>query len=245
MDDSGPVPIFLVEDDAKLTALIKEYLERHHFAVAVETDGNRAVDRILEEKPALVILDILLPGKDGRTICRELRERYDGPIVMLTALDEEVDQVVGLEIGADDYITKPVRPRLLLSRIHAILRLAARSSRELLTQDQPNHAENKTERIVLGDLEIHPPSRTVLLKGKPIDLTTTQFDLLAFMGRHAGEVVSRDRLFKHLRGIDYDGFNRSIDLTIGRLREKIGDEGKNPRVIKSIRGEGYLMVKPR
>jgi len=245
MDAAGPIHIFLVEDDAKLTALIKEYLERHHFAVAVENDGNRAVDRILEEKPALVILDILLPGKDGRTICRELRGRYAGPIVMLTALDEEVDQVVGLEIGADDYITKPVRPRLLLSRIHAILRFAARSSRDPITQDKPSHDANKTERIVLGDLEIHFPSRTVLLYGKTIDLTTTQFDLLSFMGRHAGEIISRDRLYQHLRGIDYDGFNRSIDLTIGRLREKIGDNGKHPRVIKSIRGEGYLMVKPR
>ena len=245
MDAAEPVHIFLVEDDAKLTALIKEYLEHHHFAVSIENDGNRAVDRILDEKPDLVILDILLPGKDGRSICRELRGRYDGPIVMLTALDEEVDQVVGLEIGADDYITKPVRPRLLLSRIHAILRLAARSSRDNMIQDQTNHTANKTEQIVLGDLEIHIPSRTVLLKDNSIDLTTTQFDLLAFMGRHAGEVVSRDRLFKRLRGIDYDGFNRSIDLTIGRLREKIGDTGKNPRVIKSIRGEGYLMVKPR
>lgn len=244
MDSTERISIFLVEDDTKLTALIKEYLERNNFTVATEEDGSLAVARILNEKPALVILDILLPGKDGRTICRELRDRYNGPIVMLTALDEEVDQVVGLEIGADEYITKPVRPRLLLSRINAILRLAARSGGEASERVKPGLAEDNNERIVLGDLEIHLPSRTVLLKGQLIELTTNQFDLLSYLADHAGQIISRDRLYQQLKGIDYDGFNRSIDLTIGRLRDKIGDNGKHPRIIKSIRGEGYLMVKP-
>lgn len=244
MDSTERIPIFLVEDDAKLTTVIKEYLERNHFAVAIEHDGSCAVERILQEKPALVILDILLPGKDGRTICRELRPHYDGPIMMLTALDEEVDQVVGLEIGADDYITKPVQPRLLLSRINAILRFAARSGGDISKRDKQELPAENNERIVLGGLEIHIPSRTVLLSGQPVDLTTTQFNLLSYLAGNAGQIINRDRLYQHLQGIDYDGINRSIDLTIVRLREKIGDNGKHPRFIKSIRGEGYLMVKP-
>lgn len=244
MDVAKPVHIFLVEDDIKLAALVKDYLERHQFSVTVENDGSRAVERILKKKPALVILDILLPGKDGRTICRELRGQYDGPIIMLTALDEEVDQVVGLEIGADDYITKPVRPRLLLSRINAILRFAARSNTDSLKKKKPLADMNNADKIVLGDLEIHIPSRAVLKDGQPVDLTTAQFDLLSFLAVNAGQIISRDRLYHHMRGMDYDGFNRSIDLAIVRLREKIGDDGKHPRIIKSIRGEGYLMVKP-
>lgn len=238
------VPIFLVEDDLKLARLIKEYLERHHFAVSTENDGSKAVSRILSENPALVILDIMLPGKDGRAICQELRDQYGGPIVMLTALDEEVDQIVGLEIGADDYITKPVRPRLLLSRINAMLRVVARSGIDAPQLNIQNGSGDDKEKFVIGSLEIHLPSRTVLMHGQPIEVTTFQFDLLSYLVCHAGQVISRDRLYRHLRGIDYDGLNRSIDLVIVRLREKIGDDGKCPRMIKSIRGEGYLMVKP-
>lgn len=243
MNEIKRTPLFLVEDDAKLAGLIQAYLERHHFTVEVENDGGRAVDRILEENPALVILDIMLPGKDGRSICRELRSRYDGPIVMLSALDEEVDQIVGLELGADDYITKPVRPRLLLSRINAMLRVVARSGAGDLQGAMPSATAAPPERIVLDGLEIHLPSRTVFLGGHRIELTSSQFDLLCFLARNAGQIISRDKLFRHLRGIDYDGFSRSIDLAIVRLREKIGDDGRHPNRIKSIRGEGYLMVK--
>jgi len=164
---------------------------------------------------------------------------------MLTALDEEIDQVLGLEIGADDYITKPVRPRLLLSRINAILRLAERSATDILRKDKILFTtDNAGEKIILGDLEIHIPSRTVLKNNLPVDLTTTLFDLLSFLACNAGHIISRDRLYHQLRGMSYDGFNRSIDLMIVRLREKIGDNGRHPRIIKSIRGEGYLMVKP-
>jgi two-component system response regulator RstA len=235
-------PVFLVEDDEKLSGLIRRYLERHYYSVSCESDGSRAVARILDESPAIVILDIMLPGKDGRAICKELRGRYDGPIVILTALDEEVDQIVGLEIGADDYITKPVRPQLLLSRINAMLRFVDRSSRhgnrDVLGQT------GKNEKIAFNGFEIHMPSRTVFVNDRRIELTTSQFDLLSYLAIHAGEIISRDRLYRRLRGIDYDGINRSIDLTIVRLRGKIGDDGKHPRIIKSIRGEGYLMVKP-
>lgn len=244
MDATEETPVFLVEDDTKLAGLIKTYLERHQFTVMVEHDGSRAVSRIMDENPALVILDIMLPGKDGRTICRELRGRYNGPIVMLTALDEEVDEIVGLELGADDYITKPVKPRLLLSRINAMLRMVTRSGTGTSRSSATSDANGEIEKIVLGDLKIHLPSRSVLLGEKPLELTSSQFDLLSFLANHAGRVISRDQLSRHLRGVDYDGYSRSIDLAIVRLREKISDDARHPRIIKSIRGEGYLMVRP-
>jgi two-component system response regulator RstA len=243
MDENEPTFVFLVEDDTKLAELIKAYLERHHFTVAVVHDGGQAVPRILEEKPDLVILDIMLPGKDGKTICRELRGKYNGPIVMLTALDEEVDQIVGLELGADDYITKPVRPRLLLTRINALLRAMARSGEEASRGPLSPDAGAPDGKIILGRLEIHLQSRDVFLDKAPLSLTSSQFDLLSYLAEHAGRVISRDQLSRRLRGIDYDGLSRSIDLAIVRLREKIGDDARHPRMIKSIRGEGYLMVK--
>jgi two-component system response regulator RstA len=163
---------------------------------------------------------------------------------MLTALDEEVDQIVGLELGADDYITKPIRPRLLLSRINAMLRVVARSGTGASNAAEPPDADGRVEKIILGDLAIYLSNRDAFLDGKPLDLTSSQFDLLSFLARHAGRIVSRDELSRHLRGVDYDGLSRSIDLAVVRLREKIGDSGKHPRMIKSIRGEGYLMVKP-
>lgn len=244
MGNTEPVHIFLVEDDAKLAALIKKYLERHQYVVTIEKNGGRAVEKILRKKPALVILDILLPGKDGRTICRELRGKYQGPIVMLTALDEQIDQIVGLEIGADEYITKPVEPALLLSKINAILRFAARSINDILKKGGPVDHVTNSERILLGDFDIHVPSRTAMKNGQSINLTTAQFDLFAYLARNAGQIISRDQLFRQLRGIDYDGINRSIDFMIVGLREKIGDNGRQPTIIKSIRGEGYLMVRP-
>ncbi|MFH0730063.1 MAG: response regulator [Pseudomonadota bacterium] len=242
--DKARTHIFLVEDDEKLSGLIREYLERFGFRVTVEQDGAHAVEHILAKMPDLVLLDILLPGKDGNAICRELRPLYRGPIVMLTALDEEVDQIVGLEIGADDYITKPVRPRYLLSRINAILRLAARIGDTSEVRLRIRGSEAPPGKIVIGRITIHLPSRSVRVGNASIELTTTQFDLLLYLAKHAGEIIHREQLFQGLRGIDYDGLNRSIDLTIARIREKIGDDAKHPRIIKSVRGEGYLLVKP-
>ena len=244
MKNDNRIHIFLVEDDHKLSEAIKNYLENHQFSVSTEEDGSLAVERILDEKPALVILDIMLPGKDGKTICRELRGQYDGLIVMLTALDEEVDQIVGLEIGADDYIAKPVRPRFLLCRINALLRLTARFDTSPIEKPAPAIGTDPTETICIGNLKIHFPSRSVFLHRRPIELSNFQFDLLAYLAAHAGRVISRNQLYKDLRGIEYDGQNRSMDLVIARIRQNLGDDGSNPHIIKSIRGQGYLMVKP-
>jgi DNA-binding response OmpR family regulator len=239
-----PPHLFIVEDDLKLSKLIKQFLENNYFTVSCEVRGDKAPDRILNEKPDLVVLDILLPGKDGRAICREIRPFYDRPIIMLTALDEEVDQIIGLEIGADDYITKPVRPRLLLSRINAILRLTARAGIDTVPNGLPGTSSSiPAGKIFIGNIEVDTANRSVRVSGKPKEFSTAQFDLLSYMAHHAGEVISRSQLYKALRGIDYDGLNRSIDLQIARLREKIGEDGKNPQIIKSVRGQGYLMIK--
>ena len=226
--------IALVEDDAKLASLVREFLESNGMSVAVEGRGDRAVERILDGQPDCVILDIALPGLDGLEVCKGLRPSYSGPILMLTARCDEVDEVVGLEVGADDYLRKPVRPRVLLARIKALLRRAGDSSTRLKC-DTPNV-------IAIANLTIDAASRTATLGGERVELTTSEFDLLHYLANRVGQVVSRQELFKHIKEVPYDGLDRSIDVTITRLRKKLGDDGKQPRLIKSVRGAGYLLA---
>ena len=226
MSADEPAHILLVEDDAKLAALVKRYLEQEGFAVTVEPRGDRAVARIVELLPSLVLLDVMLPGADGFTVCREARSRFAGPIAMLTAKTEEVDEVLGLEFGADDYIAKPVRPRVLLARIRMLLRRA-----EALTS-------GLIRRLTIGDLCVDASRREVTRGNVTLELTTLEFDLLWLLASHAGQVLSRDRLYAELHGTQYDGLDRSIDLCVSRLRRKLGD----PRWIKSVRGTGYLLA---
>jgi len=235
---NAPVPekapkILIVDDDENLGRLISRYLLDHGFDVSVENSGTAAVDRIVSGQPDLVVLDVMLPGIDGLTICREARNHYDGPVLMLTALGDEVDEVAGLETGADDYLAKPVRPRLLLARIRALLR------RQETNNGTPADSE---QTIDLGDLVISAASRTVLLAGVPVELTTAEFDLLWLLASNAGRVLTRDEINSQLRGIEYDGLDRSVDLRISRVRRKIGDDPRQPVRIKSVRGRGYLMV---
>jgi two-component system, OmpR family, response regulator RstA len=234
MEENQSRRILLVEDDPKLSKLVKRYLEANGFAVLIEPNGLHASERILAEKPDLVILDILLPGKDGRTICREVRNSYFGPIIMLTALGDEVDEVVGLEIGADDYLVKPVSPRRLLSRVQAAIR---RSVRTMALQTI------STKSLVIGSLIIDQSNRTAMIGGRKLSLTTREFEFLFFFASNPGIVLSRDKISQAIRGIEYDGVDRFIDSQITRLRKKLGDDGKRPAIIKSIWGEGYLLVK--
>ena len=227
--------VLVVEDDSKLARLVQEYLEKEGLTVSIESRGDQAVERILHESPDCVILDIMLPGLDGLEVCKRLRPEYTGPILMLTARRDEVDEVVGLELGADDYLAKPVRPRVLLARIRALLRRASENA------DQATR--NGGSAIVVGDLVINPANRTVTLGRGHVDLTTSEFDLLRYLAERAGRVVMRQELFEHLKGIPYDGMDRSIDLTVTRLRKKLGDDAKPPRLIKSVRGSGYLMAR--
>ena len=223
--------ILLVEDDQELSDLTRDYLQNHSLAVNCEMDGKNAVSRIIKEQPDLVILDIMLPNKDGFTICREVRQQYTGLILMLTARDEDMDQLLGLELGADDYVTKPVKPVLLLARIHSLLRR--------MNLPQENSAPTSLD---FGLLNIEMSCREVSFDKQNIDLTTAEFDLFSLLAKHAGTVLSREKISQHLRGIGYDGSNRTIDLRISRLRQKLDVYLDNQVVIKTVRGAGYLFV---
>lgn len=225
--------ILLVEDDDRLAELTAEYLRKNDFEVAIESRGDTAEARILAERPDLVVLDIMLPGQDGFAVCRAIRPKYDGIILMLTARDEDIDQILGLELGADDYITKPVPPRVLLARIKALLRRAGTSAEE-------GSDAAAMESLTFGNFSISQHTRSATLAGDAIDLTTAEFDLLWLLAKHAGAILSRDDLLQQLRGIGFDGLDRSIDARISRLRKKLNDDPENPTRIKTVRGKGYL-----
>ena len=228
--------ILLVEDDERLAKLTAEYLRKNEFEVTIEGRGDTAEARILKEDPDLVILDVMLPGKDGFEVCRAVRQQYKGVILMLTARDEDLDQILGLELGADDYIAKPVQPRLLLARIKALLRRAPGSG-------ESGPSADETDELEFGNFRISQATRNAHLGEDIIDLTTAEFDLLWLLARHAGNILSRDDLLQQLRGIGFDGLDRSIDARISRLRRKLGDDPENPTRIKTVRGKGYLFSK--
>ncbi|MFK3650080.1 winged helix-turn-helix domain-containing protein [Lysobacter enzymogenes] len=219
--------ILLIEDDERLGSLVANYLGKHGYEVVLESDGARAVAAILELQPAVVLLDLSLPGQDGFEICRAVRSRYAGVICMLTARTDDIDQVLGLELGADDYIGKPIEPRVLLARLRAHLRR--------------DHAARQTGRVLrFGQLRIDCETREATLREVRIDLTTAEFDLLVLLAGRAGQILSRDDLLQALRGIQFDGLDRSIDARISRLRRKLGDLAEEPERIKTVRGKGYL-----
>jgi two-component system response regulator RstA len=226
----SPPTILLVEDDAKLAELVADYLRDSGYATMIEARGDRAVDRIRQQPPDLVILDLMLPGLDGMTICKRVRPDYRGPILMLTARGEDSDEIDGLELGADDYLAKPAPPRVLLARVRALLR---RSRSPEVTTEQS---------IQVADLNIDRTTREVVLSGAPLKLTTGEFELLWLFARHAGETLRRGFLYEQLHHADFDDFDRSIDLRVSRLRQKLarhcGEE-----VIKTVRGIGYLYVR--
>ena len=223
--------ILIVEDDAELAQWISQYLSENGFATDIVSHGDQAEARFRKIKPDLVLLDINLPGKNGFEVCRALRAFTRQPIIMVTANDEEFDEVLGLELGADDYITKPVTPRVLLARINSQLR-------------KQNSSDSIGEnRLSFGSLCIDLNAQSVTLGEQSISLSSGEFELLWVLACHAGKEVKRQDLIREIRGFDYDGFDRTIDVRISRLRKKLQDNSEKPQRIKTIWGKGYLFVK--
>jgi len=223
--------VLLVEDSVRLATSIRDYLEQHGFEVTIEADGLAAANRFERLRPDLVILDLMLPGKDGLALCREIRRGHQVPILILTARGENIDQVLGLEMGADDYVVKPVEPRVLLARIEAILRRAAKPGKG---PSEPT--------VRAGRLSIDAGRRAASIEGREVDLTTGDFDILWLLASRQGTVVTRDEILRVVRGIAYDGLDRSIDARICRLRRKLQDAGGAESMIKTVRLRGYLFA---
>lgn len=232
--------ICLVEDDHELSSLISEYLSKQGYQIHPIYDGLSAARQIPQQQPDLVVLDIMLPGLSGMDVCRQVRPHYTGPILMLTALDDDMDQLLGLELGADDYVIKPVAPRLLLARIHALLRRTEPANQTSISSEQPTPSASP-HFIAINGLEIALQKRAVTLHGEAIDLTTSEYELLLLLAESAGHIVDRDQMMTHLRGLDYDGMDRSVDRRISRLRKKLQDDPHHPTRIKTVRGKGYLL----
>jgi len=218
--------VMLVEDDARLAELVSEYLSSYEFAVDLVTRGDTALERFKELSPDVVILDLMLPGLDGMVVCRQIREHSDVPILILTAREDSYDEVSGLEQGADDFVNKPVQPRVLLARLRALMRRT--------------QAKSGVDARILqfGALRIVTSDRSVVWRGQPCILSNTEYKLLLVLAEAAGRVLSRDALLKKMRGIEFDGLDRSIDNCISKLRRKFDDADSEK--IKTVWGEGYL-----
>ncbi|KFX62125.1 response regulator transcription factor [Paraburkholderia fungorum] len=224
--------VLLIEDDDRLAQLIGEYLNSYEFNVTIVRRGDTAVAAVREHNPALVILDLMLPNMDGMEVCRRIRSFSRVPVLILTARVDVFDQIAGLETGADDYVIKPIEPRVLVARARAVLRRAQPAeSAEPSTQDGT---------LSFGELVISPPDRAVSWRGQPVELKTAEYNLLLILARAAGTVLSRDDILRQLRGIEFDGLDRTVDAGISRLRRRFEDASPEPHKIKTIWGRGYL-----
>jgi len=225
--------VLVIDDDRELCALIRAYLEPLGYEVLAEHDGPAGAERALAEKLHAVILDVNLPGMDGFEVLKRLRAQTDVPILMLTSRGDETDRIVGLEMGADDYLPKTFSSRELLARLRAVTR---RTGRATTDRGEPE--------IIVGPLRINPNARLALLGDTPLTLTTLEFELLTSLARARGRVKSREQLMETIADRSYDGLDRSIDVHIWSLRRKLGDDPKNPRFIRTVRAVGYLLINP-
>ncbi len=220
----------LVEDDARLAALTAEYLSGHGVVVTRVGDGRRGLEEALRHRYDVVLLDLMLPGKDGLEVCRDLRTRSDVPVIVLTARGEEADRVMGLELGADDYLPKPFSPRELLARIRAVVRRAR------------GRAGPALKPVRVGRLALDPAARRATVGGKDLILTGYEFSLLYALASRAGRILSREQLIEMAGGSAEETFDRSVDVHVSRLRHKLGDDPKRPRLLKTVRGAGYVLA---
>jgi DNA-binding response OmpR family regulator len=233
------VRALLVDDDRELARLLTDYLGPHGVALEHVEDGNLALERLGSASPSydIILLDVMLPGADGFEVCRRVRARFAVPIIMLTARGEDTDRVVGLELGADDYVPKPFNPRELLARMRAVLRRTQRT----------DGGGAAADRLEVGDLQVDVPAHKATLRGEELQLTSFEFRVLVALARRAGETVTREELASVVlpKGGRYDpSVDRSLDVHVSHLRHKLGDEAREPRRIRTVRGVGYVLVKP-
>lgn len=233
--DNAAQRILVVDDDRKLCRLIRDYLEPMGYAVEVVHTGPDGVERATGEAWQAIILDVMLPGLDGFEVLKRIRAKVDVPVLMLTARGDEADRIVGLEIGADDYLPKTFSTRELLARLRAVTRRTGRAGKA---------AGDAPEEFVVGPVRVIPDTRTAVLGDQPLTLTPVEFDLLASLAKAKGRVKSREALLDECRERDYDVFDRSIDVHISALRKKLGDDPRNPRFIRTYRGAGYMLINP-
>ncbi|MFC2023394.1 response regulator [Chloroflexota bacterium] len=221
--------ILLVDDEIRIVKLVRDYLERAGYHVIDTRDGETALQLARREKPDLIVLDLMLPAVDGLDVCRRLRGESGVPIIMLTARVEEVDRIVGLELGADDYVTKPFSPRELVARVGATLRRASGKV-------------GPSTILRAGDLELDTASQTAILAGEPVDLTNTEFQLLATLARQPGRIYTREQLLEAVHGFSFEGYDRSVDSHVKNLRRKIEVDPRQPEYIQTVYGVGYRFV---
>lgn len=223
--------VLVVEDDPGLCGLLEEFLTQHGFNVLTRTRGDEALRVITQRPPDMVVLDLMLPGLDGMEVCRRARPSYPGPILMLTASKAEADHILGLEVGADDFVVKPIAPRILLARVRALLR-----------RTHPEPSIDDARELSRGSLTICRDRRDAFVGDRALELTAAEFDSLWVLALSEGEVVGRDELHETVRGVRYNGHDRSMDVHFSRLRKKLRSAGVNDIVIKSVRGSGYFLA---
>lgn len=229
--------ILVVDDEKPIADILQFNLVKEGYKVICAYDGDEALKIIEEQQPDLMLLDIMLPKRDGMEVCREVRKKYDFPIIMLTAKGSEIDKVLGLEMGADDYVTKPFSTRELIARVKA-------NMRRLKASTQVEEEKEETNNITVGSLIIQPDAYIVQKRGETIELTHREFELLHYLARHIGQVMTREHLLQTVWGYDYFGDVRTVDVTIRRLREKIEDNPSHPTWIVTRRGVGYYLRNP-
>lgn len=236
LTEQSAIRVLVIDDDRKLCRLIRDYLNSLGYTVETVHTGPEGVERAVTGNWHAVILDVMLPGLDGFEVLKRIRHQSDVPVLMLTARGEEADRIVGLEIGADDYLPKTFSTRELLARLRAVTRRARKSS----APTEPNDAEE----WVVGPLRVMPGARRVVLGDRPLALTPVEFDLLSSLARARGRVKTREALLDEIRDRHYDVFDRSIDVHISALRKKLEDDPKQPRFIRTVRSAGYMLIDP-
>lgn len=229
--------ILVVDDEKPISDIVKFNLEKEGFEVITAFDGEEALEKANEEDPDLIILDLMLPKMDGLEVCREVRKTKDTPIIMVTAKDQEIDKVLGLELGADDYVTKPFSNRELVARVKA-------NVRRQVSLKNTESAKEESNDIEVGDLTVHPDAYIVSKRGESIEVTHREFELLHYLARHIGQVMTREHLLETVWGYDYFGDVRTVDVTVRRLREKIEDSPSHPTFLVTRRGVGYYLRSP-